>query len=86
MTLKAECDELRIELFLDGLVDRATLRERMQKDKDKADKDVKSLYSRLENPNFADKAPPEIVAECRENLANAKVRADLARRRLAELG
>jgi valyl-tRNA synthetase len=86
MVLKAECGEIGVELSLEGLVDRGVLRERMQKDKDKADKEIASLCSRLENPSFADKAPPEIVAECRENLANAKNRSELARRRLVELG
>ncbi|MFY7695302.1 MAG: hypothetical protein ACOVQK_03075, partial [Cyanobium sp.] len=32
------------------------------------------------------KAPPEVVAECKANLADAEAQADLARRRLMELG
>jgi valyl-tRNA synthetase len=40
----------------------------------------------LANPNFAGKAPPEVVAECRANLAEAQAQAQLARQRLADLG
>ncbi|RCL51622.1 MAG: hypothetical protein DBW85_08780, partial [Synechococcus sp. MED-G71] len=38
------------------------------------------------NPNFAGKAPPEVVQECRANLAEAETQAELARRRLDDLG
>jgi valyl-tRNA synthetase len=44
------------------------------------------LAGRLDNPNFADKAPAEVVAECRANLAEAEAQAELARKRLADLG
>ncbi|MFZ9850135.1 MAG: hypothetical protein ACO3EF_06140, partial [Vulcanococcus sp.] len=40
----------------------------------------------LANPNFAGKAPPEVVAECKANLADAEAQAALARKRLADLG
>ena len=40
---------------------------------------------RLDNPNFADKAPAAVVAECRANLAEAETQAQLARKRLADL-
>ena len=52
----------------------------------KAEKESKGLAGRLGNPNFADKAPPEVVAECKAKLAEAEAQADLARRRLADLG
>ena len=44
------------------------------------------LAGRLANPNFADKAPPEVVLECKANLAEAEAQAALARRRLGDLG
>ncbi len=62
------------------------LRGRLEKDLAKAEKEIKGLAGRLANPNFADKAPPEVVAECRTNLAEAEAQADLARQRLADLG
>ena len=52
--------------------------------------DLEALRPRLQkdiaNPNFADKAPPEVVAECKANLAEAEAQAELARKRLADLG
>jgi valyl-tRNA synthetase len=62
------------------------LRGRLEKDIAKAEKEIKGLAGRLANPNFADKAPPEVVAECRANLAEAEAQAELARKRLADLG
>jgi valyl-tRNA synthetase len=62
------------------------LRGRLEKDLAKAEKEIKGLSGRLANPNFADKAPPEVVAECRANLTEAEAQAELARQRLADLG
>jgi valyl-tRNA synthetase len=62
------------------------LRERLQKDLAKAEKEIAGLVGRLANPNFAGKAPPEVVAECQANLAEARAQAELVRGRLGELG
>jgi valyl-tRNA synthetase len=62
------------------------LRARLQKDLAKAEKEIKGLSGRLANPSFTGKAPPEVVAECRANLAEAEAQAALARQRLKELG
>jgi valyl-tRNA synthetase len=78
--------ELQVLLPIEGLVDLDALRARLDKDIAKADKEIKGLAGRLANPNFADKAPPEVVAECKANLAEAEAQAALARRRLADLG
>ena len=51
----------------------------------KAEMEIKGLAGRLGNPNFADKAPPSVVAECKANLAEAESQAALARRRLEDL-
>jgi valyl-tRNA synthetase len=78
--------ELQVLLPIEGLVDLEALRGRLEKDIAKAEKEIKGLSGRLANPNFAGKAPPEVVAECRSNLAEAEAQAELARRRLADLG
>jgi valyl-tRNA synthetase len=62
------------------------LRERLQKDLAKVEKEIAGLAGRLANPNFAGKAPPEVVAECQANLAEAEAQAELVRGRLGELG
>ena len=78
--------ELQVLLPIEGLVDLDALQGRLEKDIAKAEKEIKGLTGRLSNPNFADKAPPEVVAECKAKLAEAEAQADLARRRLADLG
>ncbi|MFN7900739.1 MAG: valine--tRNA ligase [Synechococcaceae cyanobacterium] len=78
--------ELQVLLPIEGLVDLDALRGRLEKDLAKAEKEIKGLSGRLANPNFADKAPPEVVAECRATLAAAEAQAELARKRLADLG
>jgi valyl-tRNA synthetase len=57
----------------------------LEKDLEKAEKEIKGLAGRLANPNFGGKAPPEVVAGCRANLAEAEAQAEEARRRLADL-
>jgi valyl-tRNA synthetase len=78
--------ELQVLLPIEGLVDLEALRARLEKDITKAEKEIKGLSGRLANPNFASKAPPEVVAECQANLAEAEAQAELARKRLADLG
>ncbi len=84
--LAAVSGELQVVLPIEGLVDLDALRGRLEKDIAKAEKEIKGLAGRLANPNFAGKAPPEVVAECQANLAEAEAQAALARQRLADLG
>ena len=60
-------------------------RDRLEKDIGKEENEIKGMAGSLANPNFADKAPAEVVAECKANLAEAETQADLARRRLQDL-
>ena len=77
--------ELQVLLPIDGLVDLDALKGRLSKDLSKAEKEIAGLQKRLDNPNFADKAPAAVVAECRANLAEAETQAQLSRKRLADL-
>ncbi len=77
--------ELQVLLPIEGLVDLDALKGRLEKDIVKAEKEIKGLAGRLGNPSFADKAPPEVVAECQANLDEKQAQADLARKRLADL-
>ena len=78
--------ELQVLLPIEGLVDLEALQGRLEKDIAKAEKEIKGLAGRLSNPNFADKAPAAVVAECKVNLAEAEAQAALARKRLVDLG
>jgi valyl-tRNA synthetase len=66
--------------------DSSALRARLEKDLAKAEKEIADLSTRLSNPNFVSKAPPDVVAACKANLAEAEAQAQLVRGRLAELG
>ncbi|MCP9916281.1 valine--tRNA ligase [Cyanobium sp. ATX 6F1] len=85
-TLAAVSGELQVLLPIEGLVDLGALKGRLEKDLAKAEKEIAGLSARLANPNFAGKAPPEVVAECQANLAEAEAQATLARGRLEGLG
>ena len=86
LAIAAVSGELQVLLPIEGLVDLDALRGRLEKDIAKAEKEIKGLAGRLANPNFAGKAPPEVVAECQANLSEAEAQAALARGRLAGLG
>ncbi|GAB1364106.1 hypothetical protein MASR1M32_33420 [Rhodobacter sp.] len=76
-------------LPLEGLIDIAEEKSRLQKSLDKLAKEIGGLKGRLDNPNFAKSAPEDVVAEAQSNLEAredeaGKIRAALAR--LADLG
>ncbi len=77
--LAAVSGELQVLLPIEGLVDLDALRGRLEKDLAKATKEIQGLAGRLANPNFAGKAPPEVVAECRANLAEAEAQSPPSR-------
>jgi valyl-tRNA synthetase len=74
---------------LQGLIDIAEEKSRLQKAHDKLQKEIGGLKGRLDNPNFAKSAPEDVVMEARANLEAredeaAKIRDALTR--LADLG
>jgi valyl-tRNA synthetase len=77
--------ELEVNLLIGELVDLEGLKGRLEKDLARANKEIAGLSGRLANPSFAGKAPPDVVAETRENLETAKAQAQLAQKRLADL-
>jgi valyl-tRNA synthetase len=70
---------------LTGLVDVAALEAKLEKDLSKVDAEIESLSTRLSNPNFVDKAKPEVVAAARMTLAEAQKQAEILRDRLKRL-
>ena len=74
--------ELEVVLPIEGLVDIASLRSRLEKDLNKAKKEIASFSGRLANKNFVDKAPKDVVNECRANLVEAEAQVRLVQERL----
>jgi valyl-tRNA synthetase len=66
-----------VELDTRGTIDLAAERNRLDKDRAAAEKEIAQCRSKLNNPAFADKAPADVVAKIRERLAAAE--GDLAR-------
>ncbi len=58
----------RFALPLDGIIDVAAERARLEKQIGKLDKEIKGISGRVNNPKFADSAPPEVVEETRANM------------------
>jgi len=77
--------ELEVVLPIEGLIDIASLRSRLEKDLNKAQKEIVSLSGRLANKNFVDKAPKEVVEECRANLTESEAQVRLVKERLIGL-
>ena len=77
--------ELEVVLPIEGLVDIASLRSRLEKDLNKAQKEIESLSGRLANKNFVGKAPKEVVEECRANLKESEAQVRLVKDRLMGL-
>ncbi|KHQ54231.1 valine--tRNA ligase [Mameliella alba] len=76
-------------LPLADIIDVGEEKARLEKSLGKLAKEIGGLKGRLNNPKFAESAPPEVVEEARENLAaregeEAKLKEALAR--LAEIG
>ncbi|RYI03126.1 MAG: hypothetical protein EON48_16255, partial [Acetobacteraceae bacterium] len=74
---------------LQGLIDIAEEKSRLQKALDKLGKEIGGLKGRLDNPNFARSAPEDVVMEAQSNLDARQEEAQKineALRRLADLG
>ena len=77
--------ELEVVLPIEGLVDINSLKFRLEKDLNKAQKEIVTLNGRLSNGDFVDKAPAEVVSQCREKLREAEAQLRLVHKRLEGL-
>ncbi|QRN04382.1 valine--tRNA ligase [Legionella sp. MW5194] len=67
---------LELLIPMAGLIDKNAELSRLQKEITKLDKDIHLAESKLNNPNFADKAPADIIAKEKEKLSQAKMAKD----------
>jgi valyl-tRNA synthetase len=73
---------IQVLIPLKGVVDVAVLKAKLEKSLSKAQTEVKSLSARLSNPNFVDKARPEVVQGARDALAEAEKQVEILQARL----
>ncbi|WP_386680438.1 valine--tRNA ligase [Loktanella sp. R86503] len=72
-------------LPLAGLIDVDAEKDRLAKGLAKLEKEIKGLAGRANNPKFAQSAPPEVVAETQQNLADREAEAEQLKTALARL-
>jgi valyl-tRNA synthetase len=66
--------ETTVALPLEGVIDFATEKARLAKEREKIDKDAAAIDARLNNPGFVAKAPEEVLIESRERKAELEAR------------
>ena len=76
---------VQILIPLAGVVDLEAMRAKLRKDLSKLEAEIKSLSARLDNPNFVNKAPAEVVQATRETIAEAERQTQILQERLDRL-
>ncbi|WP_019506540.1 valine--tRNA ligase [Pleurocapsa sp. PCC 7319] len=76
---------VQVLIPLTGIVDVSVLRGKLEKNLAKAEKEIKSLSGRLNNPGFVNKAPEDVIQGAKDALAEAEKQAEILRERLARL-
>ncbi|MES1025977.1 valine--tRNA ligase [Gloeocapsa sp. BRSZ] len=76
---------IQVLIPLTGVVDVEALRAKLKKDIAKLEAEVTALATRLNNPNFVNKAPAEVVQGAREALAEARTQLQILQERLRRL-
>ncbi|MEH2165451.1 MAG: valine--tRNA ligase [Nostoc sp.] len=76
---------IQVLIPLSGVVDIEAVRAKLEKSLSKAEAEVQSLSTRLNNPSFVDRARADVVQGAREALAEAQKQAEILRDRLKAL-
>ncbi|MHC0062632.1 valine--tRNA ligase [Nostoc sp. UIC 10890] len=76
---------IQVLIPLSGVVDIEVVRAKLEKSLSKAEAEVQSLSTRLNNPSFVDRARADVVQGAREALAEAQKQAEILRERLKGL-
>ncbi|MDZ8259841.1 valine--tRNA ligase [Nostoc sp. ChiQUE01b] len=77
---------IQVLIPLSGVVDIEAVRAKLEKSLSKAEAEIQSLSTRLNNPSFVDKARADVVQGARDALAEAQKQAEILRDRLCGLG
>jgi valyl-tRNA synthetase len=76
---------VQVLIPLEGVVDIAALRAKLQRDLTKVEAEITSCSQRLNNAKFVDKAPPDVVQGVRDALVEAQKQAEILGDRLNRL-
>ncbi|MBD2524816.1 valine--tRNA ligase [Nostoc sp. FACHB-133] len=76
---------IQVLIPLNGVVDIEAVRAKLEKSLSKAEAEVQSLSTRLNNPSFVDRARADVVQGARDALAEAQKQAEILRVRLKAL-
>jgi valyl-tRNA synthetase len=79
-------DGIEAYIALDGLVDVEAERPRIEKAIVELEASIARSHAKLDNPNFRDRAPADVVTQEEERIAAQVVELDKQRSQLAELG
>jgi len=85
-TIVQPVGEFEIQIPMAGLFDLAAERGRLAKERLKIDAELESLRARLGNPQFVERAKPEVVEESRARVAELEARKRRVEEMLRELG
>jgi valyl-tRNA synthetase len=78
--------EATFAIPLAGVIDIAAELARLRKDRDKLEDEIGKINNKLNNPQFAAKAPPEVIEEQRSRREDAMLRQEKIEQALARLG
>ena len=77
--------DLEVYLPFEGIVNLDSLRDRFSRDLVKVNNEIESLNKRISNKNFIEKAPKEIVQDCKFKLKEANLHCESIKTKLAML-
>ncbi|UCD32463.1 MAG: hypothetical protein JSV38_00735, partial [Desulfobacterales bacterium] len=65
--------EMKVLIPMEGLIDKDAEIQRLNKELDKQQKQYEQVEKKLDNPNFIDKAPAQVVEKERSKLSEIKI-------------
>ena len=77
--------EFSTHVSLAGLIDKAAEEQRLERQLGEKKKHLQAIQAKLDNPNFASKAPPEVVQQQREQVEDLKAQIAALENNLREL-
>ncbi|MBD2482552.1 valine--tRNA ligase [Planktothrix sp. FACHB-1365] len=83
-TIAGVIGTVQVLMPLAGVVDVAAFQTKLQKKLAKVEKEIQGFQRNLNNPNFVNRAEPEVVENTRNNLAEAEKQAEILRERLSQ--